>query len=85
MALRPMLFVGWGGAGGITLRYLMDELRSVIVDAASRSRAHGGGAYEFTDRVLPQEWQFIHIDVPTSPDYLRREDPPPSHRLGRVT
>lgn len=77
MALRPMLFVGCGGSGGVTLQYVMDNLTTEIVRAAEAKSIHDGQNYELPPRILPQAWQFVHVDVPSSPD---GEDPtrPPS-------
>lgn len=51
--MKRFLIVGCGGSGGATLAYMMDQLRSDLA-------AHG------IDR-LPAGWQFVHLDVPTSP------------------
>ena len=77
MALRPMLFVGCGGSGGVTLQYVMDNLKTEIVRVAEAKSAQEGQSFELPPRVLPQAWQFVHVDVPSSPD---GEDPsrPPS-------
>lgn len=53
--LRPMLLVGVGGSGGKTLQLLHRELRWRLRDADWKEG-------------VPSGWQFIHIDVPTSPD-----------------
>jgi hypothetical protein len=52
--MRRFLVVGCGGAGGSTLAYMMDQLRSDL------------GAAGVT--ALPRGWQFVHIDVPGAPD-----------------
>lgn len=52
--MRKFLVVGCGGSGGATLTYMMDQLRSDLA-------AHG-------IEEIPAGWQFLHIDVPTSPD-----------------
>lgn len=49
--MKKYLFIGCGGSGGMTLRYLMDQASA---DLASR----GAGAQ------LPLCWQFLHIDAP---------------------
>ncbi len=51
--MRRLLIVGCGGSGGATLAYMMDQLRSELA-------AHGIGR-------IPAGWQFVHLDVPTSP------------------
>lgn len=51
--MRRYLVVGCGGSGGATLAYMMDQLRSELA-------AHG------VDKI-PAGWQFVHLDVPTSP------------------
>src|SRR5664279_4045753 len=52
--MRRALFVGCGGTGGAVLAYLMDQLRSDLArDGVER---------------IPGGWQFVHIDVPLSPD-----------------
>ncbi|GGK99771.1 hypothetical protein GCM10007382_19630 [Salinibacterium xinjiangense] len=52
--MRKFLVVGCGGSGGATLAYMMDQLRSEV-------------AAKGVDRI-PDGWQFIHIDVPVSPE-----------------
>lgn len=47
--------MGCGGSGGATLSYLMDQLRSDLLQ-------HGV-------RALPRGWQFVHIDVPAISDH----------------
>src|SRR3984893_19054896 len=49
--MRRVLLVRWGGSGGATLDYVMDQLRSEL---------HAAGI----DRLL-SGWQFVHIDVPS--------------------
>lgn len=49
------LFVGLGGSGGKTLRFLKREIGRWM-------EAHGVGAR------IPNAWQFLHIDTPTVPD-----------------
>ena len=51
--MRRLLIVGCGGSGGATLAYMMDQLRSELA-------AHGIGR-------IPAGWQFVHLDVPTTP------------------
>jgi len=48
------LIVGCGGSGGAALAYMMDQLRSELA--------------QFGIDDIPPGWQFVHIDVPTSPD-----------------
>ena len=52
--MRRILVVGCGVSGGATLAYMMDQLRSDLAEAGVDA--------------LPAGWQFVHIDVPTSPD-----------------
>jgi Tubulin like len=52
--LRPFLIVGCGGSGGITLQFLMDQLRA---DLGQQGIDH-----------LPAAWQFVHVDVPVVAD-----------------
>ena len=52
--MRKYLVIGCGGSGGATLRYVMDQLRADL-------SGHGVES-------LPSAWQFIHFDVPVSPD-----------------
>ncbi|GEE00703.1 hypothetical protein nbrc107696_11490 [Gordonia spumicola] len=52
--MRKLLIVGCGGSGGATLSYMMDQLLSDLAD-------HG------IDKI-PAGWQFVHVDVPISPD-----------------
>ncbi|MFT4201970.1 tubulin-like doman-containing protein [Gordonia sp. (in: high G+C Gram-positive bacteria)] len=51
--MKRFLVVGCGGSGGAALAYMMDQLKSDL-------RSHG------IDK-LPAGWQFVHLDVPTSP------------------
>lgn len=53
--LRPFLLVGVGGSGGKTLRVVREELQRRL------QQASWGGD-------LPSAWQFVQVDVPTSPD-----------------
>lgn len=53
--LQKFLFVGLGGSGGKTLRFLHEDL-SRRLDAI---RWDGG---------MPKAWQFLHIDVPVTAD-----------------
>lgn len=55
--MRKLLVVGCGGSGGATLSFMMDQLRS---DLARHGIDH-----------LPQGWQFVHLDVPTSPSEVQ--------------
>ncbi|KRB75809.1 hypothetical protein ASE01_12160 [Nocardioides sp. Root190] len=52
--MRRFLIVGCGGSGGATIRFIQDQLLADL-------RPEG------TDK-LPDAWQFVHIDVPTTPD-----------------
>jgi len=54
-AYRRMFFVGLGGSGGKTLRFLKRDLNTWL-----RARGWHEG--------IPQGWQFLHIDTPTSAD-----------------
>lgn len=49
------LFVGLGGSGGKTLRFLKDQMKQWM-------QSHGMPAQ------LPGAWRFLHIDTPQSPD-----------------
>lgn len=51
--MRKFLIVGCGGSGGATLAYMMDQLHSDLA--------------EFNVPKIPAGWQFVHLDVPTSP------------------
>ena len=53
--LRPILFIGLGGAGGKTLRAIKQQLHNDL-------RAKG------YDAEIPIAWQFLHIDTPTFQD-----------------
>ena len=55
------LFVGLGGSGGKTLRFLKRELKRWQTE-------HG------IDGPLPQGWQFVNIDTPTIPDGAELDD-----------
>lgn len=66
--MRPFLVVGCGGSGGVTLQFLMDQLAG---DLAQRRVGS-----------LPAAWQFVHIDVPISPDGTGPGLPPPVDKQG---
>ena len=53
---KKYVFLGLGGSGGKTLRFLKHELRKWLDE---------NGA---SDRPMPAGWQFLHIDTPTVPD-----------------
>ena len=55
---RRILFVGLGGSGGKTLRYLKQDLRSWLTDSAKWPK----------ERPIPSGFQFLHIDTPTAED-----------------
>lgn len=61
--LRRMLFIGLGGSGGKTLRFIRRDLEWQL-----RRRGWSQG--------LPRGWQFLHIDVPTIPDGNEADLPP---------
>ncbi len=69
------LFVGLGGSGGKTLRFLKRDLQSW-------QRQHG------IEGALPEGWQFINIDTPTVADGTEindRVDPlPPDEYVGLI-
>ena len=52
---KRFLFIGLGGSGGKTLRFLKDQIRRWM-------KAHG------IDGDIPSGWQFLHIDAPPKPD-----------------
>ncbi|MCW2606714.1 MAG: hypothetical protein JWO60_1407 [Frankiales bacterium] len=60
--MRPFLLVGCGGSGGVTLQFLLDQLAA---DLSLR------GVHK-----VPDAWQFLHVDVPVSPDGVRAGLPP---------
>ena len=53
--LRPILFIGLGGAGGKTVRAIKQQLQQELV-AKGYSES------------FPTAWQFLHIDTPTFQD-----------------
>jgi len=53
---KKYVFLGLGGSGGKTLRFLKHELRKWLDE--------NGAA----DMPMPAGWQFLHIDTPTVPD-----------------
>lgn len=55
--MRKFLIVGCGGSGGATVRLLIDQLQADFRDNPA-----------LRDSALPAAWQFVHIDVPVSPD-----------------
>jgi hypothetical protein len=62
--LQPFLFIGVGGSGGKTLRVLREELE------------HRLSALGWEDP-FPAAWQFLHVDVPSTPDGLDPDLPRP--------
>jgi hypothetical protein len=60
--MQRLLFIGVGGTGGKTVRYLYRELER-------RLEASG-----WTGE-MPRGWQFVHIDCPESPDILEQDVP----------
>lgn len=60
--LQKFLFVGLGGSGGKTLRFLYEDLRRRL-DAV---RWEGE---------MPRAWQFLHIDVPVTADGISPDLP----------
>ena len=60
--MRRFLVVGCGGSGGLTLQFLIDQLRAELADLG-------------IDKV-PSGWQFIHVDVPATPDGVGQGLPP---------
>jgi hypothetical protein len=59
--------VGCGGSGGLTLQYLMDQLRADL-------QPHG--------LAFPAGWQFVHLDVPAAPDGVGAGRPPTVRQQG---
>lgn len=57
--LKNILFIGCGGSGGMTLRYAMDQIRADLKARTGRD-------------VVPQKWQFVHIDAPATEEGLGR-------------
>lgn len=60
---RRMLFVGLGGSGGKTLRYLKRDLNQWLESVG-------------WDSGLPLGWQFLQIDTPTVPDGAELQNVP---------
>jgi hypothetical protein len=60
--LRPYLIVGCGGSGGVTLQFMIDQIRADL-------QAKGV-------TTIPRAWQFLHIDVPQAADGVRQGLPP---------
>ena len=52
---RPFMFIGLGGSGGKTLRFVKRELQNWLEDNAP-------------DQAFPDAWKFLHIDSPTIQD-----------------
>ena len=63
--MKRFLVVGCGGSGGAALAYMMDQLESDL-------RSHGINK-------LPAGWQFVHLDVPTSPSPVAGVGTVPDH------
>ena len=55
--LRPFLLVGVGGSGGKTLRAIRQGLKAKLQQ-------------EGWDEGIPEAWQFLHVDSPSSQDGL---------------
>jgi hypothetical protein len=55
---RRIVFVGLGGSGGKTIRFLKRDLTSWLT-------AHG---WDVSERGIPRGFQFLHIDTPTVQD-----------------
>lgn len=55
---RRIVFLGLGGSGGKTIRFLKRDLTSWLT-------AHG---WDVADRGIPRGFQFLHIDTPTVQD-----------------
>ncbi|MDO5723999.1 MAG: tubulin-like doman-containing protein, partial [Flaviflexus sp.] len=53
--LKNILFIGCGGSGGMTLRFIMDQL---VADLKARG----------AEPKIPLKWQFLHIDSPQGED-----------------
>ena len=69
-----MLFIGCGGSGGVTLQYLMDSLRTELRREVERSDLQ----VDLPPGILPDAWQFLHIDVRDTPDTADGEGRPPA-------
>jgi hypothetical protein len=64
---RKVLLIGLGGSGGKTLRFLKRDLVDWL-----ESKGWKDG--------IPQGWQFLHIDSPTTPDGLEAGGTPLENR-----
>jgi hypothetical protein len=53
---KKYVFIGLGGSGGKTLRFMKNELRRWMDDNGAAGMP------------IPDAWQFLHIDTPTVPD-----------------
>ena len=71
--LRKFLFIGLGGSGGKTLRYLRHDLEQWLDQIG-------------WDGDFPSAWQMLHIDTPTDPGRQRDQRRPdaPSRELPRA-
>ena len=69
MAFQPMLVIGCGGSGGATLQYMMDNLRAQLSRHLEKSDLP-------PLKALPDAWQFVHVDVATTPDMAEEARPP---------
>ena len=61
--LQKFLFVAVGGSGGKTLRFLHRKLRTRLDEVGYTGD-------------LPAGWQFLHVDVPVTPDGAHPDLPP---------
>jgi len=71
--LKRAIFIGVGGSGGTTLRYLYRELELRLGERS-------------WDRGMPDGWQFLHVDVAEKPDGIYGDVPrdlvDPEHFFG---
>ncbi|HJE10297.1 MAG TPA: tubulin-like doman-containing protein [Corynebacterium glutamicum] len=60
--MKKVLVVGCGGSGAKTLAYMMDQLKTTLADSLPERYPNPKEAK------LPGAWQFVSVDVPTSPE-----------------
>lgn len=60
--MKKVLVVGCGGSGAKTLAYMMDQLKTTLADNLPDRYPNPKEAK------LPGAWQFVSVDVPTSPE-----------------
>ncbi|QGU08349.1 hypothetical protein COCCU_12245 [Corynebacterium occultum] len=75
--MRKIFVVGCGGSGAKTLAYMMDQLKTTLAEKLPERYPSP------KDVKLPRAWQFVSVDVPTSPESAGANLPNVSEAGGR--